>query len=63
MSCEGLPGLVGQSGLPCPNRGKNVPVKLSQGDMMLCRDCAIARFPELSSARELSKRKSKSSTP
>ena len=29
---------------PCPNRGKAVPVKMCQGDLMLCSDCETGRF-------------------
>ena len=28
----------------CPNEGKTVPVKLCQGDLMLCADCETGRF-------------------
>jgi len=39
--CEGIPGG------PCPGKVNNAAVKRSQGDMMLCKDCEIFRFPYL----------------
>jgi len=39
--CEGL--LDG----PCPKGANNKNVKLSQGDLMLCRSCEVERFPHV----------------
>jgi len=39
--CEGRP-----SG-PCPSKVNNASVTLCQGDLMLCKDCEIFRFPHL----------------
>jgi len=37
--CEGRPNG------PCPNKVNNGTVKLSQGDLMLCKECDNFRFP------------------
>ena len=39
--CEGRPNR------PCPLKVNNASVSLSQGDLMLCKDCEIFRFPHL----------------
>jgi len=39
LQCEGRPN-VG-----CPAKANNSSIKLSKGDLMLCRDCEIFRFP------------------
>ena len=41
--CEGRPEE------PCPERRNDTSVKLSKGDLMLCTDCEIFRFPYLAS--------------
>ena len=39
--CQGWPDTA------CPGKVNNASVKLSQGDLMLCRNCELFRFPHL----------------
>jgi len=44
--CEGRPGGA------CPSKVNNSTVVLCQGDLMLCRDCELFRFPYLKTTSE-----------
>lgn len=48
--CDGRPGAA------CPGKVNNSSVKLSQGDLMLCRDCELFRFPYLATASTVTTR-------
>ena len=42
-----MPRCEGRPDGPCPGKVNNATVKRSQGDMMLCKNCEIFRFPYL----------------
>jgi len=44
-----MPRCQGRPDTACPGKVNNASVKLSQGDLMLCRDCELFRFPYLNS--------------
>ena len=54
--CEGLP-----SGR-CPQSVNNRTVKLSQGDLMLCPSCEVARFPYVNASATTKSASSKRAT-
>jgi len=45
-----MPRCEGRPDGPCPGRVNNASVKLSQGDLMLCKECDLFRFPPAAAA-------------
>ena len=46
-SDDDMPRCVGRPNGPCPSKVVNASVVLCQGDLMLCKDCELFRFPYL----------------
>ena len=47
QASEEMPRCQGRPEGPCPSKVNNASVKGSQGELMLCRDCELYRFPYL----------------
>ena len=51
-----MPLCEGRLGAACPGKVNNSSVKSNEGNLMLCRDCELFRFPYLATASTVTTR-------
>jgi len=61
-SDEDMPRCEGRPNGPCPSKAGGVSVTLCQGDLMLCKECELFRFPYLKEVKATSAKVVKVST-